>query len=226
MTDAHNPDGWTFATLYKHVMEISTASKEATTTAMAAAKEATLKAELASEKRLEGMNEFRSAMKDQQSTFADKEQTNFRLTAIDKKLAERDGKSQGIGVLAIVITQTILILIAIIGLAIALMRPAHAQDNNPFSGATSIDVTMTKTGMNPPVLRDETLFASGLIAENVRAKPHRPFRMRCTIDGRPINWKEHARYYRLRLAGESIDIPPDAAGPMMVLLWAGGAKCR
>lgn len=120
--DKHNPDGWTFATLYKHVMEISTASKEATTTAMAAAKEATLKAELASEKRLEGMNEFRSAMKDQQSTFADKEQTNFRLTAIDSKLAERDGKSQGIGIVAIIVTQSILVLIAIGGLAVALFR--------------------------------------------------------------------------------------------------------
>jgi anion-transporting ArsA/GET3 family ATPase len=120
--DKHNPDGWTFATLYTHIMEISTASKEATTTAMAAAKEATLKAELASEKRLEGMNEFRSAMKDQQSTFADKEQTNFRLGAIDKKLAERDGKSQGIGFVAIVITQTILILIAIGGVAVALLK--------------------------------------------------------------------------------------------------------
>ena len=106
-SDGNNPDGWTFATLYKHVMEISTASKEAINAAMAAAKEATLKAEAASEKRFESVNEFRNAMKDQQSNFADKEQTDFRLTAIDKKLAEISGKSQGVGLSAGVIVQVI-----------------------------------------------------------------------------------------------------------------------
>jgi anion-transporting ArsA/GET3 family ATPase len=114
--DKHNPDGWTFATLYKHVMEISIASKEAINAAMAAAKEATQKAEAASEKRFDSVNEFRNAMKDQQATFADKEQTAFRLNAIDRKLAETGGRSQGISMVAIVITQAILILVGIAAL--------------------------------------------------------------------------------------------------------------
>ena len=122
--DPHNPDGWTFASLYKHVMEISTASKEATNTALAAAKEATQKAEAASEKRLEGMNEFRAAMKDQQATFADKEQTNFRLTAIDTKLAEMGGKSTGISVSAGIVVQ-ILISCAALASVIGFMVTRH-----------------------------------------------------------------------------------------------------
>jgi len=95
VTDEHNPDGWTFSSLYKHVMALSEASKEAITAAMNAAKEAGDKADKATEKRFDSVNEFRNAMKDQQATFAAKDETNFRLTAIDKRLAEIDGKSKG-----------------------------------------------------------------------------------------------------------------------------------
>jgi anion-transporting ArsA/GET3 family ATPase len=122
--DKHNPDGWTFATLYKHVMEISNANKEATAIAMASSEKAILKAENATDKRLELLNELKGAMKDREVSFADKEQTDFRLTAIDKKLAEQGGKSQGIGLVAIIITQTILIIVGLGGLAVALLR-AH-----------------------------------------------------------------------------------------------------
>jgi hypothetical protein len=62
----HNPDGWTFATLYKHVTMLSDASKEAVTAAMASAEKAVLKADQANEKRFDAVNEFRAAMKDQQ----------------------------------------------------------------------------------------------------------------------------------------------------------------
>lgn len=118
----HNPDGWTFATLYKHVMALSAASKEAVTAAMDAAKVASDKADKANEKRFDAVNEFRSTLKDQQVTFADKAQTDFRLAAIEKIVSVRDGKSQGINVFAIVITQIVLILVSIGTLAMALWK--------------------------------------------------------------------------------------------------------
>jgi anion-transporting ArsA/GET3 family ATPase len=115
----HNPDGWTFSTLYKHVTALSDASKDAVSAAMDAAKMASDKADAATEKRFDAVNEFRATLKDQQATFADKVQTDFRLTAIDKKLAEQGGKSQGIWLVAIIITQTILILLALGALIVA-----------------------------------------------------------------------------------------------------------
>jgi hypothetical protein len=51
--DDHNPDGWTFSTLYKHIMMLSDASKEAITAAMASAEKAVTKADLANEKRFD-----------------------------------------------------------------------------------------------------------------------------------------------------------------------------
>jgi anion-transporting ArsA/GET3 family ATPase len=98
----HNAAGWTFDTLYIHVMEISKAAKEGVNTAMTAAEKANEKAEKASEKRFDAVNEFRAMVQDQQATFANKEQTEFRLTSIDdkfsdmdKRLAEGAGKMQG-----------------------------------------------------------------------------------------------------------------------------------
>ena len=84
--DNHNPDGWTFATLYTHVMEISKAAKEGVSAAMAASEKAVLKAETANEKRFDSVNEFRQAMRDQQDSFANKSETNMRLDDFGKRL--------------------------------------------------------------------------------------------------------------------------------------------
>jgi hypothetical protein len=118
----HNPDGWTFASLYKHIMALSEASKEAVTAAMDAAKVATDKADAANEKRFDAVNEFRSTLKDQQVTFADKAQTDFRLSALEGKAAKETGKSQGVGLVAIIITQVVLTLTSIAAVAVALSK--------------------------------------------------------------------------------------------------------
>lgn len=98
MTDPnHNPDGWTFATLYKHVTLLSDASKDAVTAAMASAQKAVDKAEMAQQLRNDAANEWRAAMKDQQSTFADKEQTDRRLAVLEQTMATQMGKERGIG---------------------------------------------------------------------------------------------------------------------------------
>lgn len=82
----HNPDGWTLNTLYIHVMEISKSAKEGVSAAMASAEKAILKAETATEKRFDSVNEFRQAMKDQQDSFANKAETNLRLDEMVKRL--------------------------------------------------------------------------------------------------------------------------------------------
>lgn len=115
MTDK-NPAGWTFGTLTRHYDERFKAQEEAVRAALAASEKAVLKAEMAAEKRFDSVNEFRNAMADQQATFANKEQTDFRLTAIDKKLAEGGGKTQGLGIAASIVINILTIGLIILGL--------------------------------------------------------------------------------------------------------------
>jgi hypothetical protein len=101
------------------------ASEKAINAAMAAAEKAVTKAEVAAEKRFDSVNEFRNAMKDQQSTFADKNQTDFRLGAIEKRLENIGGKSEGVGMSAVVVFQiisSVASLSAVVGVAIVLIR--------------------------------------------------------------------------------------------------------
>lgn len=96
--DKYNPDGWTFSTLYTHVMEISKAAKEGVSAAMAASEKAVLKAETANEKRFDSVNEFRQQLKDQQDTFAVKSETNLRFEGVEKRLdllTNREERSSG-----------------------------------------------------------------------------------------------------------------------------------
>lgn len=130
----------------------------------------------------------------------------------------------------------------IAALLITGLNPAIAQDNNPFSGATSISVGMTLDSITPKannrrhnlrvlpaesITHRDTTIISSTTNEGAKintAQSH-PFRMRCTIDGRPMaDWRGNA----IRFKGDVgwATVPPDAAGPMMVLLWAGGARCR
>jgi len=107
MTGAGNSNGWTFDTLYIHVMEISKAAKEGVNAAMASAEKAILKAETATEKRFDSVNEFRQAMRDQQENFASKSETNMRLDEVAKRLEhvtsgleKSSGKSSGLALAA------------------------------------------------------------------------------------------------------------------------------
>jgi len=104
----HSGSGWSLDTLAKfltfkveavdsritHQIE---ALKETINLSMAASEKAIQKAELAMDKRMEGANEIRAAMLDQQKNFADKEKTDFRLHALEKYIDTTGGKSQGIG---------------------------------------------------------------------------------------------------------------------------------
>lgn len=90
--------GWTFETLLKHLVALIDAndkryeqrfgdSKIAVDAALSAAKEAVVKAETASEKRFEGVNEFRAALGDQQRTLMPRIEAEVRMNVLDQKIA-------------------------------------------------------------------------------------------------------------------------------------------
>ena len=106
--EERSPHGWTLDTLAKHLVDkiedveertqerfnlskqaidaALQASEKAISAAMAAAEKAVSKAEVAAEKRFDSVNEFRAAMKDQTANFADKDQVDFRLGAVEKRI--------------------------------------------------------------------------------------------------------------------------------------------
>lgn len=74
-------------------------------TALTSARDATLKAEAATEKRLDLMNEFRATLSDQATQLMPRTETELRLTAIEKdvamlysRLGSTEGVSKGLGV--------------------------------------------------------------------------------------------------------------------------------
>jgi hypothetical protein len=137
-------NGWTLDTLAKHLnekiddVEIRTqerfalakqaidaalmASEKAISAAMAAAEKAVTKAEVAAEKRFDSVNEFRAAMKDQTANFADRDQVDFRLASIEKKIEGWQGQSAGISNFWGVLTVGLGIIFAGVMAVTALMR--------------------------------------------------------------------------------------------------------
>lgn len=95
--------GWSLSTLYTHFSALLVAQKEAVNLAQSAADRAMLKAENATERRFEGVNEFRNTLADQQRTLMPRSETEIRLSAQDTRLAaleklwiERQGRSDGL----------------------------------------------------------------------------------------------------------------------------------
>jgi hypothetical protein len=112
--------GWTLATLEKYLGSRIDAVEKNVTTAMGAADKAVTKAETAAEKRFDSVNEFRAAMKDQQSSFSDKAQTDFRLAAIESRLDKATGISLGVSISASAIAGMIAAAAAVITIEIML----------------------------------------------------------------------------------------------------------
>jgi hypothetical protein len=67
------------------------AAREAVNVAMTAAEKAVTKAEYASEKRFESVNEFRAQMSDMQATFARSDLVSSRFESLEKKIDELAG---------------------------------------------------------------------------------------------------------------------------------------
>ena len=72
----------------QHVESMFVAARDAVSAALAAADRAVSKAELASEKRFEGVNEFRSALNDNARLLMPRSETEQRITALDEKLID------------------------------------------------------------------------------------------------------------------------------------------
>jgi len=64
------------------------AQEKAVAAALAAAEKAVTKAEIAAEKRFDSVNEFRSALADQQSSFARKTEVDLSFSAVNAKVAD------------------------------------------------------------------------------------------------------------------------------------------
>jgi len=115
----HNPDGWTFATLYRHFTALSDASKEAVTAAIAASSKAVDKAEAAQQLRNEVANEWRSAMNDILKTCADKETTDRRLSILELANQTQLGKERGIGMVGSVVIGAAILLSVLVAMFVA-----------------------------------------------------------------------------------------------------------
>jgi hypothetical protein len=72
----------------KAVTTAMVAQEKAIGAAMSASEKAILKAEMAADKRQDASNEIRAAMVDQQKRFSDKDQTEFRLNAVESRITE------------------------------------------------------------------------------------------------------------------------------------------
>ena len=118
-----------FAALKEATMLALAAAKEGTQLALTASEKAINKAEAAADKRAEASNEIRAAMVDQQKNFADKTQTDFRLSAIEKRMEKTEGsilttggRTQGIGASTGIIFQVLTLMISISAVVLVLLR--------------------------------------------------------------------------------------------------------
>lgn len=80
--------GWTVDTLKEHFGQRFTDSDKAIQAALLAAKEAVLKAETATEKRFESVNEFRQQLSDQTNTFLSRLEYNAQHKAIEDRVTD------------------------------------------------------------------------------------------------------------------------------------------
>ena len=114
---------WTLDTLKEHLGSRIDGLKENVTSAMAAADKAVTKAETAAEKRFDSVNEFRDAMKDQQATFANKEQTEQRFKTIETSMERARGAGLGISIAASIIAGIIASMAAVATIEVMLRHP-------------------------------------------------------------------------------------------------------
>jgi hypothetical protein len=101
---------------------------KAVSAAFAAAKEAVAKAELAAEKRLDSVNEFRAQLSDQTATFIPRAEAEQRFVTTNDKISElaarqdrNEGKSTGISTLWGVIVGAIGLVAAVVTIVTVLV---------------------------------------------------------------------------------------------------------
>lgn len=114
MSDKPTCGGWTVETLYEHVVQLLAAKEtrdaerfssqdKLTALALTAADKAVSKAENATEKRLEGLNEFRATLADQQALLITRNEAALlnktleaRLSNLELSMQNTAGRSSGL----------------------------------------------------------------------------------------------------------------------------------
>jgi hypothetical protein len=94
------------------------AQEKAVAAALAAAKEAVVKAEAASEKRFDSVNEFRATLKDQQTLLIPRTEVDAKLKALSDRLDDVDARTRTIAGRIEAVTWVWGVVIGIGGLAI------------------------------------------------------------------------------------------------------------
>jgi hemerythrin len=132
---AEQVSGWTIDTAMAHMQtqhnnlvallnERALAQEVAMTAALASAKEAVAKAEVASDKRFASVNEFRQTLSDQTSTFATRVEHDTlteRINRVEARIDTRDGKGQGISAAWAVGIAALAGIIGVLGFGIAMI---------------------------------------------------------------------------------------------------------
>ena len=105
------------------------AQEKATTVAITSAKEAVIKAETATEKRFESVNEFRAALGDQASKLLGRGEFSVaqkslieKIESLEKRLNLREGATEGADKTLAYIISAISVLFGIIGIGIAISK--------------------------------------------------------------------------------------------------------
>lgn len=100
---AKQESGWTVDTLKEYIEALRSDDQKAVQAALLAAKEAVIKAENATEKRFESVNEFRAQLADQGNTFlprleydAQHKALEDRVSALTDRINIKEGKGAGL----------------------------------------------------------------------------------------------------------------------------------
>lgn len=148
---------WTIDTLKEHLEALRKDDQQAMAAALASADRAVAKADLAMEKRFDGVNEFRAALSDQ-STAQAKAQADFMprkefenqhsalttaIADLSKRVERAEGKGAGVSGLAQVGFQAIVGLAAVTAIIMAAVSLGHG------SGETRPPIVVQPATANP-----------------------------------------------------------------------------
>lgn len=115
--------------LEKKLINDITNIKEATTLVLALVEKASCKAEVSTDKRFDAVNEFCNVLRDQQSTFLTKNESDFRFKSIELRVdtlvsiaTEAKGKSSGITSVGAIIVVVVNILISLAMIVVVFVK--------------------------------------------------------------------------------------------------------